>query len=296
MSTSNPSNQKRPAVSSFFAPRKKIMIDTPIEPTEPSVEPIEAQSQSTSSPPSAIQVFVDLDGVLVDFDQGVQSLTGQSPSALSSGRLWSAIAKAEHFYRDLPWTRDGEQLWESLRVLRPSILTGVPPAHAEQIARDKHIWCQRELCVETVHWSKAGPKKSHAAISKQDKRNGANIWCKVITCWSRNKHFESGPGRVLIDDRLDLRDNWEARGGSFIHHVNTEQTLRLLREKNILPPMTQMAQTEKQTETSTEQEQVRKPTTDSAATLEENEDSVLLDKQNAATNVTESQSLQASGN
>jgi hypothetical protein len=282
-------------VSSFFAPRKKTKVDGDVDTQPTEATEAQAQAPSQSGPPTQV-VFVDLDGVLVDFDQGVQSLTGQSPGALTSGRLWSSIAKAEHFYRHLPWTRDGESLWEALRVLRPRILTGVPPAHAEQVARDKFAWCRRELCVEVVHWSKAGPKKSHAAISKQDKRRGKNIWCKVITCWSRNKHLESGPGRVLIDDRLDLRDNWEARGGIFIHHVNTEQTLRLLREKKILPPL---AQTEEQAETkaanndgpSTE----HKPTTNPAPVAAENLDS-LLEKQDAAQISTESQPLKASGN
>ena len=233
------------AISAFFAPRKKAQTE------------IQTRTSTGSEVPShpshtATTIFVDLDGVLVDFDQGVQTLTGQSSKAVSSAQLWSAIARADHFYRTLPWTRDGEELWETLRQqqphLRPSILTGVPRTQSESAARDKHAWCQRELCVETVHWNKAGPKMSHAALSKQDKRRGDTIWCKVITCWSRNKHLESGPGRVLIDDREDLREPWEARGGIFVLHVNTEQTLRTLRQLKILPPSTALQQTESATQ------------------------------------------------
>jgi hypothetical protein len=40
---------------------------------------------------------------------------------------------------------------------------------------------------------------------------------------------------VLIDDRIDLKDNWEKAGGIFIHHVDTESTLQKLREIGILP-------------------------------------------------------------
>ena len=271
-----------PVSSLFFAPRKKAKKVEGAVATATQEQPTEEPTEKTPSPlvpPAPTKVFVDLDGVLVDFDQGVQSLTGKSPDALSSGQLWSAIAKADHFYRHLPWTRDGEQLWEALRVLRPSILTGVPSAHAHHHALDKYAWCQRELCVETVHWSKAGPKKSHAAIAKQEKRRGAKVWCKVITCWSRNKHLESGPGRVLIDDRQDLRGDWEARGGIFIHHVNTEQTLRLLRQKNILPLQTPLPQPAD--EDSTEHE----PTTD-----------FVLEQQEAAQTCTERQTLLASEN
>ena len=40
---------------------------------------------------------------------------------------------------------------------------------------------------------------------------------------------------MLIDDRIDLRDDWEAAGGIFIHHVTTETTLKKLRDHGILP-------------------------------------------------------------
>jgi hypothetical protein len=39
---------------------------------------------------------------------------------------------------------------------------------------------------------------------------------------------------VLIDDTLALRDDWEAAGGTFIHHKNAEQTLNMLRYYGIL--------------------------------------------------------------
>ena len=40
--------------------------------------------------------------------------------------------------------------------------------------------------------------------------------------------------RVLIDDRIDLAENWEARGGIFVHHTHTERTLRILKEHGVL--------------------------------------------------------------
>lgn len=236
MASTGPS-KKRPAFSSFFASRnKKKAKNDDASGNSTKASKTAAEHAEKASPP--LKVFVDLDGVLVDFDTGVENLTGRPPSALSSGILWSSIANADHFYRSLPWMPDGEELWEAVRLLRPSILTGVPMRNVEQASRDKYAWCKRELCVETAHWSKAGPKFSHASISKRDARN-TQAWCKVITCWSRNKHLESGPGRLLIDDRLSLRDAWEEAGGVFVHHVNTERTLRTLREMNILPPLTE---------------------------------------------------------
>jgi hypothetical protein len=39
---------------------------------------------------------------------------------------------------------------------------------------------------------------------------------------------------VLIDDRLKLKQDWEKKGGTFIHHTNAESTLSILREMGIL--------------------------------------------------------------
>jgi hypothetical protein len=47
-----------------------------------------------------------------------------------------------------------------------------------------------------------------------------------LTCWSRNKHCESAENHVLIDDREDLGQKWTARGGIFIHHTSTENSIQ----------------------------------------------------------------------
>ena len=44
-----------------------------------------------------------------------------------------------------------------------------------------------------------------------------------------NKQKFSGPNCVLIDDRGDLREAWEARGGIFIHHTSALESIRQLR-------------------------------------------------------------------
>jgi hypothetical protein len=42
--------------------------------------------------------------------------------------------------------------------------------------------------------------------------------------------------RVLIDDRKDLQDDWEAAGGIFILHTDTVSSLQQLREQGIIKP------------------------------------------------------------
>jgi hypothetical protein len=93
-----------------------------------------------------------------------------------------------------------------------------------------------KLSLTFNHVDMAGKKNSHELVSgrkrKQDSNN--NTVVNVITCWSRNKHYESKNNHVLIDDRLSLREDWENNGGIFIHHTSSEKTIQALRERGII--------------------------------------------------------------
>lgn len=55
----------------------------------------------------------------------------------------SLSAPWQDFYARLPWMRDGQELWEGVAPLKPTILTGLPRggwAHAQKVE-----WCRREL-------------------------------------------------------------------------------------------------------------------------------------------------------
>jgi hypothetical protein len=144
-----------------------------------------------SNAPPPFRIFCDLDGVLTDFDAGVVKLCGKPPSQISSGLLWSSIAKAgPSFFEDLGWCSDGLELWNAILPYRPTILTGVSRA---AVAAPKAAWCKRELCVETNHVDMAAKKKAHEPVTGFRKQGV----CNVITCWSKNKHRESGPRRYV---------------------------------------------------------------------------------------------------
>eukprot|EP00550_Attheya_septentrionalis_P004696 CAMPEP_0198291940 /NCGR_PEP_ID=MMETSP1449-20131203/9274_1 /TAXON_ID=420275 /ORGANISM="Attheya septentrionalis, Strain CCMP2084" /LENGTH=283 /DNA_ID=CAMNT_0043990627 /DNA_START=273 /DNA_END=1124 /DNA_ORIENTATION=- len=180
---------------------------------------------------NGFKIFCDLDGVLVNFDAGVRKVfRGRGPDELPNpGVLWGGINKVNEFYAHLPWMEDGKDLWAAIKHTRPTILTGVPRL---KIAREhKAIWCRRELGAEANHIDKAGPKSSHEVVSGVYRKGMVN----VITCWSKNKHVESGPNAILIDDRISLREAWEQKGGIFIHHTDTISTLAQLKSKGILP-------------------------------------------------------------
>lgn len=179
-------SQRMPMVQSALnfsgvpAKKKKADSDTTAD--------ANANANANASSVLPYRIFCDLDGVLVDFDAGAVKLCGKPPSQISSGFLWSSIAKEPSFFEDLPWCHDGLELWNAIRPERPTILTGVSRA---AVAKDKAAWCKRELCVETNHVDMAAKKKAHEPVSGFRKKGVTN----VITCWSKNKHRESGPRR-----------------------------------------------------------------------------------------------------
>jgi hypothetical protein len=188
-------------------------------------------------------VFCDLDGVLVDFEAGIRGLfpeqsipTGFNVDDLHRPTMWQRAAESGRFFEHLPWTCDGRALWELIRPLNPDILTGVPSYSTSRL--EKFRWCQRELDVELEHIDKAGILRRHVPGPAGQEQG---LWApksttRVITCWAQNKHHESGPGRVLIDDRTCLKENWEKAGGIFIHHQtgNLMSTIRQLQQHRIL--------------------------------------------------------------
>ena len=183
------------------------------------------------------QLYCDLDGVLVDFEAGVQKICGQATAELAKTEMWHSIERAgESFFDNLPWTRDGPQLWQAIRHLRPDILTGVPDLAGSR--QEKVDWCRRHLLDgqedDYRHVDMAGFGYNHANVNGQTKRHESSHITHIITCWSYNKHYESGPNAVLIDDRIALKASWEAKGGIFVHHTDTESTLKQLRAIGVL--------------------------------------------------------------
>ena len=201
-------------------------------------------------------------------------ISSHNIDALPRRAMWDTVARAPSFFEHLPWCPGGRELWQAIAPLRPHILTGVPSYCMTAPRDEKFNWCRRELGannnndnhdlphvpVRFQHVDKAarwGRLRVHATVRRKSvpvgqqqqqqqrdeilvgaNRGDENDWtCQVITCWSEQKFRESGPGAVLIDDRIDLKAAWEEQGGIFIHHEtgNVERTLRQLRKHGILP-------------------------------------------------------------
>ena len=147
------------------------------------------------------RLFLDADGVLVDFDQGSRVLLGMSAKEFIAkcgrGTFWKRLAKAPNFYGDLPEVSDARILFDGVKHLEPTILTGLPIGQ----------------------W--AAPQKIEWAAEHFP-------GVPIITCMARDKHKHMRTGDVLVDDREKHRATYEAAGVVFVHHESAEDSLRQL--------------------------------------------------------------------
>ena len=149
------------------------------------------------------RLFLDADGVLADFDEGARRLLGMLPREYERkhgrGAFWKRLAQAKNFYGSLPKMADADLLFEGVRHLQPTILTGLPLG--KWAAPQKVAWAAEHF-----------------------------PGVPIITCMARDKHRHMHPGDVLVDDRETHRAAYEAHGVIFIHHSNAADSLRQLAE------------------------------------------------------------------
>jgi 5'(3')-deoxyribonucleotidase len=147
------------------------------------------------------RLFLDADGVLADFNRGARDLLGASPRDFIAehdrGQFWKRLAKAPNFFGTLPEMTDARVLFDAVKHLKPTILTGLPEGS----------------------WS--APQKVEWAAEHFP-------GVPIVTCLARDKHKHMHPGDVLVDDREKHRDAYEAHGVVFIHHRNAADSLMRL--------------------------------------------------------------------
>ena len=146
------------------------------------------------------RLFLDLDGVLADFERGVVSVTGQRPEELSAADMWQALRDASRFFETLDMMHDAETLWQFCKPFQPTILTGMP--RGAWASAQKKNWVARVL--------------------------GTSV--EVITCYAYQKPLYAVHGAVLVDDLERARDGWERAGGVFVHHTGSESSITRLKE------------------------------------------------------------------
>lgn len=155
------------------------------------------------------RIFVDMDGVLADFNTGVETLTGREFPNTDAGHNDYDERKEEltnkRLFRNLPPMPDMYDLIAYIRHtgLPWEILTAAGVINRELVVFDKNEWI-REYVSPSV----------------------------VVTCTmtGSQKGMFAIKGSVLIDDRQKNLDAWEAHGGIGILHTSAEDTINQLKE------------------------------------------------------------------
>ena len=146
-------------------------------------------------------LFLDCDGVLADFDLGAKLVLGMSPKAFESrhgrGEFWKRLARAQDFYGTLEEMPDAQELFDAVKHLQPTILTGLPLG--KWAAPQKERWAARHF-----------------------------PGVPIITTMAREKHLHMERGDVLVDDRENHRKLWEDAGGVFVHHKDARSSIARL--------------------------------------------------------------------
>ncbi|WP_182417264.1 hypothetical protein [Bartonella sp. HY038] len=150
-------------------------------------------------------LFIDMDGVLVDFDKGYENYFGYKPTKVDDNVDWALVNGVESYYANIPPMEDFKELWEGIAHYNPIILTGVPK-EVPSAADDKRKWVDKHIGKSQL----------------------------MITCLSKDKSLHmKNKGDILIDDWTKYQHLWIERGGRWITHMSAEQSLAEL-EMSIL--------------------------------------------------------------
>jgi 5'(3')-deoxyribonucleotidase len=144
------------------------------------------------------EFFLDLDGVLVDFDKSKHRLKFRSDK-----EMWAEVDKTPHWFLTLDPMPDHMDLWNFLRHYQVTILTAIPKtAQKEHAAQDKRDWVMNYIQPD-VH---------------------------IITCFGAEKQNYAHPKGILIDDTGRNIGQWMNKGGIGILHRDARTTIDILKE------------------------------------------------------------------
>lgn len=155
-----------------------------------------------------INIFVDLDGVLADFDRRVQEICGKPCKELSNKEMWprlSPLIKRGVFWQSLPKIEDADLLWNSILELtgrKPTVLSACGTNSPDLSREAKTNWVVEHFGAENV----------------------------IVVIKASQKAEYASSDSILIDDSEKAVNPWIEAGGIGILHKSAVQSILELKE------------------------------------------------------------------
>ena len=154
---------------------------------------------------SKYDLYVDMDGVLTDFEKRFGNFTDLSPGEYKEqygeNKFWELIDKkvGVKFWVGMPWMPGGKELWSFVKHLKPKILS--TPSYDNSSKLGKRLWIKNNI----------PGVKSHL----------------VPRSWKQKFANENS---ILIDDYKINIDEWRSKGGIGILHTDVFSTIKQLKD------------------------------------------------------------------
>lgn len=155
--------------------------------------------------PEVNRVWLDMDGVLADFDKkAIEMFNGIDPEVFDitygQDEFWRILNSNPNFFRELEPMEDAFELYNAVKNFKHGIITGIP--------KDMDAGSNQKL-----EWA-----KQHFPLIDT-----------VICCRARHKNEYCIPGDILIDDRSVYIKQWVSVGGYYILHKTAKKSIWQLR-------------------------------------------------------------------
>lgn len=158
------------------------------------------------------KIFFDMDGVLADFNRGVEELCNlprveqSKADKARDDEMWARIRQIEHFYDKLEPMDGAVEMFKAIYEKygdKCEILTGIPKPKRGILnaGEDKTAWIHRLF----------SPDIKVNIVFKEEKKN----YCTGKDC-------------ILIDDLISNINDWESTGGTGILFKSPEDVKVLL--------------------------------------------------------------------
>lgn len=136
-----------------------------------------------------VMTYVDMDGVLADFDQSIMNIFGENYNNEIAKVFWKETCVREQVFLRMPPIEEGIQMLERLiyHDMKPCIMTSTGGA-------PHHI----DIAIQKIEWL----------------RNlGFNDLPMAFCMSTDGKGWFARAGTILIDDRQKVCDAWNKNGG-----------------------------------------------------------------------------------